>query len=80
MLLALLMRSEVLVLMAVYELTLRFEAGSDQEALEFAVDVEPAVKGETVLSPMEWARQRCVVERLTKIVVTHMPVAGGLPC
>lgn len=58
--------------MAVYELTLRFEAEDDDEALAFAIGAEQTVKGD--------------VERLTRIVVTHMPLsaaqarAAGEPC
>lgn len=65
--------------MAIYELTVRFEAEADSEALVFAVDVEENVKGEAVMVPMAWARQKCSVERVTKVVVTHMP-AGGSSC
>lgn len=72
--------------MAVYELTIRFEAGDGREAMEFAADVESAVKGEAVLTPMSWAHQKCAVERLTRIIVTHMPLdpaqarIAGEPC
>jgi hypothetical protein len=58
--------------MAVYELTVRFEAGADSEALEFAVEVEKTVKAEDVMTPMSWARQKCAIEQLTRILVTNM--------
>lgn len=72
MLLALHLQGEVLLLMAVYELTVRFEAGDDSEALWFAAAVEKTVKAEDVMTPMQWVHQKCVVERVTRIVVTRI--------
>jgi hypothetical protein len=58
--------------MAVYELTVRFEAGADSEALEFAVEVEKTVKAEAVMTPMEWVHQKCVIGQLTRILAEQM--------
>lgn len=56
--------------MAVYELTLRFEAEDDREALAFAVEAEQTFRGEAVLTPMSWVHQKAVVERVTRVLVT----------
>ncbi len=62
--------------MAVYELTVRFEAENDTEALEFGAEAEKTVKAENVMTPMSWVHQKCRVERLTRVIVTTMPLEG----
>jgi hypothetical protein len=72
--------------MAVYEMTVRFEAEDDNLALHFAMDADATLKGEAVLTPTDFYVQRCAVERVTRVVVTHVSVGGacderqGRPC
>jgi hypothetical protein len=60
-------------------MTVRFEAEADNQALAFGMDVERAVKGEDVLPFTACVRHKCVVERVTRVVVTRMD-AGSPPC
>jgi hypothetical protein len=67
--------------MQTYELTIRYEAASDREALGVAVHIEQDGGGtlfaffdNDVLS----RATRLRIERLTKVIVTTMPPSGNL--
>lgn len=73
--------------MAIYELTLRFDADDDNQALALGVDVEGEVTGSGLPVPsVIWRKYGTTVERLTRVVVTHMPLTAeqvrlaGEPC
>jgi hypothetical protein len=61
--------------MAVYELTVRFEAEDDTQALAIAAEQERMVTGEWD-PPLSWRRTRFSVERVTRVIVTRMPAGG----
>ena len=62
--------------MAVYEMVIRFHAGDDSDALEFAVETEKIVSGK-FSPPAVWPRRECVIEQLARVVVTNMPGGSG---
>jgi hypothetical protein len=61
--------------MDIYELTLRFEAEDDLDALAFGATWERGI--EDLPSGGQVQVRKVAVERVTKIVVTRMPLEDG---
>jgi hypothetical protein len=61
--------------MAIYEMTLRFDAGNDHAAMSFGIGLEAEIKQAAKQAQMLRLNIRQVeIQRLTRIIVARMPI------